>query len=429
MPGIDTWKPVASARSAAWRITGEAVEHPAQLPAPLFRDDAQRVVFRFARVNDDRQPPLARQPQLRAKHRVLHVARREVVVVVEADLADRAHGAASRPAGSPSDPPPPPDRRRTGARGADARRSRIARPATRPARVAVRELRVVFGREDHETAHEPGAARARDDGLEIAGELLAGQMTVRIDHRTRVPGAAGSASSTIGRPPSGLAASTMPFDSMPISFAGFRFATMTTVLPTSAPVRRPRRCRRRSCAARCRRRSASSSASSTSARARPRGSWRTRSSTFMKSSIEMRSSRCAGAARCAGLVRRLRAFRRCGGGRRRAFRRWERFPTFGGCRSQATRIPFVEVASRPQRPLVQNAFLACAPGRVPIESQLGTGRVSPTRRRISAADAGITGSSSTAAMRTASADFRQDRGQPIAPALDLWPAPTAGCRR
>ena len=35
-------------------------------------------------------------------------------------------------------------------------------------------------------------------------------------------------------PPSGLAASTMPFDSMPISFAGFRLATMATWRPTSA---------------------------------------------------------------------------------------------------------------------------------------------------------------------------------------------------
>ena len=36
-----------------------------------------------------------------------------------------------------------------------------------------------------------------------------------------------------GRPPSGLAASTMPFDSMPISLAGLRFATITMLRPTS----------------------------------------------------------------------------------------------------------------------------------------------------------------------------------------------------
>ena len=52
-------------------------------------------------------------------------------------------------------------------------------------------------------------------------------------HRTRQPGSASTVTST-GFPPSGLAASTMPFDSMPISFAGFRLATITIVLPTSA---------------------------------------------------------------------------------------------------------------------------------------------------------------------------------------------------
>ena len=54
-------------------------------------------------------------------------------------------------------------------------------------------------------------------------------------YRTRVPGSGGvSKRTSIGLPPSGLAASTMPFDSTPISFAGFRLNTMTTVRPTSA---------------------------------------------------------------------------------------------------------------------------------------------------------------------------------------------------
>ena len=53
-------------------------------------------------------------------------------------------------------------------------------------------------------------------------------------YRTRVPGGIdGSDRHEHRRPPSGLAASTMPFDSMPISFAGFRLATMTMVRPTS----------------------------------------------------------------------------------------------------------------------------------------------------------------------------------------------------
>src|SRR6185369_13640892 len=55
------------------------------------------------------------------------------------------------------------------------------------------------------------------------------------DHRTRVPGSGGfSNETTVGLPPSGLAARTIPFDSIPISFAGFRLKTITTVLPMSA---------------------------------------------------------------------------------------------------------------------------------------------------------------------------------------------------
>ena len=70
------------------------------------------------------------------------------------------------------------------------------------------------GREHHEADRDPGCPRI---------------------YRTRVPGAGGSSKLTsIGFPPSGLAASTIPFDSMPISFAGFRLTTMTTVRPTSA---------------------------------------------------------------------------------------------------------------------------------------------------------------------------------------------------
>ena len=58
-----------------------------------------------------------------------------------------------------------------------------------------------------------------------------------VDHPSEraFPGGGGSSNDTsIGLPPSGLAASTMPFDSMPISLAGFRLNTITTVRPTSA---------------------------------------------------------------------------------------------------------------------------------------------------------------------------------------------------
>ena len=43
----------------------------------------------LARVDDDRTPELARQLELRAKYLLLHIPRRIVVVIVEANLADR----------------------------------------------------------------------------------------------------------------------------------------------------------------------------------------------------------------------------------------------------------------------------------------------------------------------------------------------------
>ena len=94
----------------------------------------------------------------------------------------------------------------------------------------------------------PGLARALHDAVEIARERVVGEMTVGIDHSmrargqpsrsgyrdARVPGATSPSKPTsVGLPPSGLAARTMPFDSMPISFAGFRLKTMTMVRPTS----------------------------------------------------------------------------------------------------------------------------------------------------------------------------------------------------
>jgi len=52
----------------------------------------------------------------------------------------------------------------------------------------------------------------------------------------REPGAMSlSKATSTGLPPSGLAARIIPFDSIPISFAGFRLKTMPMVRPTSRP--------------------------------------------------------------------------------------------------------------------------------------------------------------------------------------------------
>ena len=80
----------ASARSAAAGSPVKQWKTPRSRPCPSSCDDAKRVVLGLARVNHDRQIALEREPDLHAKHLVLHLARREVVVIIEADLADGA---------------------------------------------------------------------------------------------------------------------------------------------------------------------------------------------------------------------------------------------------------------------------------------------------------------------------------------------------
>src|SRR5262249_13863382 len=107
------------------------------------------------------------------------------------------------------------------------------------------------GGKDDERAPDTCVLRACDDLIEILGELRPGDMTVTVDeqglglwtlgsghsvprYRTREPGGiAGSTATRFGNPPSVLAANPIPFDSIPINFAGFRFATMAIVRPTS----------------------------------------------------------------------------------------------------------------------------------------------------------------------------------------------------
>ena len=110
------------------------------------------------------------------------------------------------------------------------------------------QLRLIVGREDHKRTADTLLPCARNDLIQIVGELGASKMTVAVNkhgsghsalgsgsrYRTREPGGSdGSTATRFGSPPSALPASTIPFDSIPISFAGLRFATMTIVRPTS----------------------------------------------------------------------------------------------------------------------------------------------------------------------------------------------------
>ena len=95
-------------------------------------------------------------------------------------------------------------------------------------------LLLVIRRNDDERSGYAGGDRAVHDLCQVGLKLLAGKMAVGIDHRIREPGAMSLSNATsTGLPPSGLAARIIPFDSIPISFAGFRLNTTPTVRPTS----------------------------------------------------------------------------------------------------------------------------------------------------------------------------------------------------
>ena len=152
---------------------------------------------------------------------MLHLARREVVVIVQTNLTNRAHirilfestrNQRCRRVGIVCE--------LVSLMGMDAH----SKPHPRPGRAhlaGLDELGIVLGGQDDQTPGDANIPSAGDDGMEIRGELTSCQMAVRIDHRTRVPGGGGlSNDSSAGAPPSGLAARTMPFDSTPISVAG-----------------------------------------------------------------------------------------------------------------------------------------------------------------------------------------------------------------
>jgi len=137
---------------------------------------------------------------------------------------------------------------RSGTVRVDARRKTDGRPFL-PHPESSNRLRLVARREDAEGLREARLLRAIDDGIEVAGERLVGQMTVTVDQwwlieapnkgrpagqRIRDPGGTSpSKLMSLGLPPSGLAARIMPFDSIPINFAGLRLNTTPTVRPTS----------------------------------------------------------------------------------------------------------------------------------------------------------------------------------------------------
>ena len=89
-------------------------------------------------------------------------------------------------------------------------------------------------REQVEVARDERHRQARERERAAPERQLEGAEAVPLRHLTFVPGATSVSNVQSTALPSTEAASTMPFDSTPMSFAGFRFATSTTFRPTSA---------------------------------------------------------------------------------------------------------------------------------------------------------------------------------------------------
>ena len=96
IPEKDRQNPSASARRASSKAAREAVDHSAGLAGALLLEDGRGLVVGLARVDDDRQRDLAREPELAPKHLPLHLARRVVVVKVQPDLAHRHDASVAR---------------------------------------------------------------------------------------------------------------------------------------------------------------------------------------------------------------------------------------------------------------------------------------------------------------------------------------------
>ena len=160
-------------------VTRKTVEDAAQLVPVGRAQDVERLVGRLTGMNDHRKSQLECEFHLRTKDRSLHVARREVVVIIEADLADRARMLLLRllPHGQTRllDAP----REVTSLMWMDADgESHIWPDLTHPP--GPPGLHPIAGRQDAERARQARVAGPCHDGLEIGGELLTRQIVAGI---------------------------------------------------------------------------------------------------------------------------------------------------------------------------------------------------------------------------------------------------------
>ena len=176
MPVNEMKSPSAMARRARSATAGKAMQHGREgaLPCFLF-EDARHVVVGVARMDHQRQPGFARRRDVAAKAALLRLARRVVVVIVEAGLADRHDLGVPR------------------ARDQVARRHvqflvGVVRMGADRAEDVGKSLgdRQHLGvardpRRDGDQAADAGRARAGDHAVELGGEIREIEMAMAVD--------------------------------------------------------------------------------------------------------------------------------------------------------------------------------------------------------------------------------------------------------
>ncbi len=195
---------------------------------------ADRLIQRLARVNNHRQITPCGDLQLRPEHLPLRLARREVVMEVQTDLPDRHH---FRPCAQLFNGR---QRLRVGL-FCLVRMEPDGRVHSRMLRGQIHRSPAVLQVDPRiDDPADPRLVSPRDHLFTIRVELPRSQMRmcVKEDRRlihyfTTLPSAISTAGVRMASfPESSDAARIIPWDSCPISFAGWRLNTTTTVLPT-----------------------------------------------------------------------------------------------------------------------------------------------------------------------------------------------------
>ena len=180
MPVNEMNSPSAIARCGEIAAAGEAMQHGREGALPgLLLENARHVVVGLARMDDQRQSGRARRGDVIAEAALLRVARAVVVVIVEPGLPDRHHLGMTRARDQLVD------------RDVELLVGVVRMGADRAIDVGKalgdrEQLGVALDpRRDGDDAGDAGCLRARDHGIELAGEVRKIEMAVAVDQVVR----------------------------------------------------------------------------------------------------------------------------------------------------------------------------------------------------------------------------------------------------